>query len=40
MYAYMRRITYLGNESIEASMVEDTRQISVEVVMVLPEDWE
>jgi hypothetical protein len=40
MYAYMRRITYLGNELIEASMVEDTCQVSVEVAMVLPEDWE
>jgi hypothetical protein len=40
MYAYMREITYLGDELIEASMVEDTRQISVQVVMVLPEDWE
>jgi hypothetical protein len=33
-------MTYLGDELIEASMVEDTCQISVEVVMVLPEDWE
>jgi hypothetical protein len=40
MYAYMQKITYLSDELIEASMVEDTRQVSVEVVMVLPEDWE
>jgi hypothetical protein len=40
MYAYMRRITYLGYELIEQSMVEDTRQVFVEVVMVLPKDWE